>query len=34
MDEVPALQDLLQRPRHPALLQTLRQRLSEVVLPG
>ena len=34
MDGAPALQDLLQRPRHPALMQTLRQRLSEVVLPG
>jgi hypothetical protein len=30
----PALQDLLQSPRHPALFQTLRQRLATVVLPG
>ena len=33
-DGSPALQDLLQSPRHPALLQTLRQRLADVVLPG
>jgi hypothetical protein len=33
-DGAPALQDLLQSPRHGALLQTLRQRLADVVLPG
>lgn len=33
-DGSPALQDLLQGPRHAALLQAVRQQLAEVVLPG